>query len=61
MNRNGLATRMQDNYASKLFESTIHYTGDITSALNISALGGYSYQDFTNEGFYRTGRKFSDR
>ena len=56
--RNGLASRTADNYASKLFESTLHYNGDVTSALNISALGGYSYQDFTNEGFYARGGNF---
>ena len=58
MNRNGLASRQADNYSSKLFESTIHYNGDVTSTLNISALGGYSYQDFTNEGFYAQGGDF---
>ena len=58
MNRNGLASRQADNYSSKLFESTIHYNGDVTSTLNISALGGYSYQDFTNEGFSAEGGNF---
>ena len=58
MNRNGLASRQADSHASKLFESTLHYTGDVTSALNITALGGYSYQDFTNEGFYAQGGDF---
>jgi iron complex outermembrane receptor protein len=58
MNRNGLASRNADLSASKLFESTVHYNGDVTSALNISVLGGYSYQDFTNEGFYAQGGDF---
>jgi TonB-linked SusC/RagA family outer membrane protein len=58
MNRNGLASRTADNYESKLFESTIHYSGDLTSSLNINAVGGYSYQDFTNEGFYAQGGDF---
>jgi TonB-dependent starch-binding outer membrane protein SusC len=58
INRNGLASRTANNYASKLFESTLHYNGEVTSALNISALGGYSYQDFTNEGFYAQGGNF---
>jgi iron complex outermembrane receptor protein len=52
MNRNGLATEQDDNAESKLFESTLHYTGDVTSALNISALGGYSYQEFVNDQSY---------
>ncbi|MGE5419325.1 MAG: SusC/RagA family TonB-linked outer membrane protein [Chloroflexota bacterium] len=58
MNRNGLASRNTSNSLNRLFESTLHYTGDISSALNISALGGYSYQDFTNEGFYAQGGNF---
>jgi TonB-linked SusC/RagA family outer membrane protein len=58
MNRNGLASRSADNSSSRLFESTIHYLGDITSTSNISAFGGYSYQDFTNEGFYAQGGNF---
>jgi len=52
MNRNGLATVQDDNAESKLFESTLHYTGDVTSTLNISALGGYSYQEFVNDESY---------
>ena len=58
MNRNGLASRNADNYSSRLFESTAHYMGDVTSALNINVVGGYSYQDFTNEGFYAEGGNF---
>jgi iron complex outermembrane receptor protein len=58
MNWNGLASRQQDNSISRLFESTAHYTGEITSSVNITALGGYSYQDFTNEGFYAQGGNF---
>lgn len=58
MNRNGLASRQEDNTSSRLFESTVHYLGDISSNLNLSLLGGYSYQDFTNEGFYAQGGNF---
>jgi len=58
MNRNGLASRDANSYASRLFESTVHYNGDVTSALNVSAVGGYSYQDFTNEGFHAQGGDF---
>jgi TonB-linked SusC/RagA family outer membrane protein len=58
MNRNGLASRSANNYSSRLFESTAHYLGDITSSVNISVLGGYSYQDFYNEGFYAQGGDF---
>ncbi|TAL61589.1 MAG: SusC/RagA family TonB-linked outer membrane protein [Bacteroidetes bacterium] len=58
MNRNGLASRNYDNSSSRLFESTLHYLGDVTSTLNITALAGYSYQDFSNEGFYAQGGDF---
>jgi TonB-dependent starch-binding outer membrane protein SusC len=58
MNRNGLASRSANNHESTLFESTLHYAGDITSSLNISAVGGYSYQSFSNEGFYAQGGNF---
>jgi TonB-dependent starch-binding outer membrane protein SusC len=58
INRNGLASRQEDNSSSRLFESTVKYNGDLTSEVNISALGGYSYQDFTNEGFYAQGGNF---
>ncbi len=56
--RNGLASRQLDNAVSQIFELTGHYSGNITSSLNLSALGGYSYQDFTNEGFYAQGGDF---
>ena len=58
INRNGLASRSANNYASKLFESTLNYAGDINPALNINAFGGYSYQNFTNEGFCAQGGNF---
>jgi TonB-linked SusC/RagA family outer membrane protein len=58
MNRKGLASRKQDNTSSKLFETTAHYIHDIGSMANISVLGGYSYQDFVNEGFYAQGGDF---
>jgi iron complex outermembrane receptor protein len=58
MNRNGLASRQQDNSSNNLFESTVHYQGDISSNFNMSVLGGYSYQDFTYEGFYAQGGNF---
>ena len=58
MNRNGLASRQEDNSGNRLFESTLHYNSDITSSINLSLLGGYSYQNFTNEGFYAQGGDF---
>lgn len=50
-NTNGMTDKVYTREASQLLESTIKYNGDISSAVNISALGGYSYQDFTYDGF----------
>ncbi len=58
MDRNGLASRNADNSATRLFESTARYLGDITSEITLTAMGGYSYQDFTYEGFYAQGGDF---
>lgn len=58
MNRHGLASRQQDNSSNKLFETTVRYLGDITPGLNLNILGGYSYQDFMDEGFYAQGGNF---
>jgi TonB-dependent starch-binding outer membrane protein SusC len=58
MDRNGLALRQEDNKTSHLFESVIRYKGDLASSFAITALAGYSYQDFTNEGFYTEGGDF---
>jgi iron complex outermembrane receptor protein len=62
--RNGLASRQEDNSVSRLFESTAQFNKEIDSPLNlnlnlnINLMGGYSYQDFTNEGFYAQGGNF---
>lgn len=58
MNRNGLATRREDSNNSQLFETTGHWNGNVGSGLNINVLGGYSYQNFVNEGFYAQGGDF---
>ena len=58
MNRNGLASISEDYSTSKLFETTAHWTGDVTSALNMTVLGGYSYQDYNNSGNYAQGGNF---
>lgn len=55
--RNGLANRNTNISSNQLFESTVNYKGTLSS-LNIEALGGYSYQDFTNEGFSAEGGNF---
>lgn len=50
-NTNGMTDKILNKSASQLIESTIQYNGDLTSSVNISALGGYSYQDFTFDGY----------
>jgi iron complex outermembrane receptor protein len=58
MNRTGLASREAKSSFSRLFESTAHWTGNVTSSTNLTVLGGYSYQDFSYEGFYAQGGDF---
>lgn len=54
----GLAKRVENNSVSRLLESTIHFNKDLSSTINLSMLGGYSYQDFTNEVFSAQGGNF---
>jgi iron complex outermembrane receptor protein len=58
MNRSGLASRQQDNSTNSLFESVAHFNRDFNSSLNLNLIAGYSYQDFTNEGFSAQGGNF---
>jgi iron complex outermembrane receptor protein len=61
---NGIALKKSENSASRLFESTVHFNGDLSSLLNLNLnlnlnlIGGYYYQDFTNEGFSGQGGNF---
>ena len=50
-NTNGMTDKNSNNSSIRLFESTAKYNGEISSSLSIHALGGYSFQDFTYEGF----------
>ena len=54
----GFAERSQSNTYNQLFETTARWNGDISSSVNLSTLGGYSYQEFTNEGFHARGGDF---
>jgi iron complex outermembrane receptor protein len=58
MDKNGLAVNQEDDSQSQLFEATAHWTGDITSGVNLTALGGYSYQDYSYNGFHAEGGNF---
>ncbi len=55
--RNGLARKSYDDRFNQLFESTLRWNGDLSNG-TIDAVGGYSYQDFTNEGFRAEGGDF---
>ena len=55
--RNGLASKSQSNHMNKLFETTAHWKQDF-SGFNVGVLGGYSYQEFTSEGFSAKGGDF---
>lgn len=57
-NRNGYAVKSQNGSSSQLFESTIKYIGTVAPDVNLTALGGYSYQDFEYEGFRMDGGDF---
>ena len=56
--RTGLANRSMSSETIRLFESTVKYNGELSSSISVSALGGYSYQDFTYEGFSASGGDF---
>jgi iron complex outermembrane receptor protein len=56
--RNGLANKSTSLSTNQLFESTLKYNGELSSAVSISAMGGYSYQDFEYEGFNVGGGNF---
>src|SRR5690606_36878140 len=57
VDRNGLATRSHYNTNNNLFEATGNYVKNI-KGLNLSALGGYSYQNFNTENFYTQAGNF---
>ncbi|MEO5591488.1 MAG: TonB-dependent receptor, partial [Chitinophagaceae bacterium] len=48
--RNGFAFKRDDESTNQLYENTLSYDGKIKN-LSISAVGGYSYQDFLNNGY----------
>jgi iron complex outermembrane receptor protein len=50
-NQNGEAVREFWQNNSQLFESTLKWNGTVMDNLNVSALAGYSYQDFNHDGY----------
>ena len=55
--RNGLANRGSNDRFTQLFDATVQYENDF-GGVNLKVLGGYSYQEFTNEGFFAEGGNF---
>ncbi|RZK47356.1 MAG: SusC/RagA family TonB-linked outer membrane protein [Pedobacter sp.] len=49
--RNGLAQKQDDENFSQLYENTLSYDRQIFGKMQMSAIAGYSYQDFMSEGF----------
>jgi len=48
--RNGLAERNSNKFQFDLFETTVNFNQNFGD-LNVAAVGGYSFQEFFNEGF----------
>ena len=57
-NTNGMTRKNADFSNSQLFESTVKYNGEVSSAVSLTALGGYSYQDFEYNGFNVSGGNY---
>lgn len=55
--RNGLAFMGENNRFNQLFESTLRWNGNLNDG-SIDVIGGYSYQEFVNEGFSAQGGNF---
>ncbi len=55
--RNGLASRRNDQQFQQLFETTLGYEKDYDN-WDLGVIIGYSYQDFSNEGFGANGGDF---
>jgi len=53
----GMAGRSTDQRTNELFETTVNYNTDL-GGTNLALLGGYSYQDFFNDGFGLSGGNF---
>jgi iron complex outermembrane receptor protein len=56
--RNGNANQSYNEGFNQLFEATGNWSGDLGSGINLSAVAGYSYQDFSYQGFSARGGNF---
>jgi len=57
LGRHGYAWKQEDKSVSSLYENTLSYNTKV-SKLDVNAVGGYSYQEFTNQGFSMGGGNF---
>jgi len=55
--RNGLARKSANDFYNQLFESTLRWNGNIGNG-TLDLVGGYSYQEFVNQGFNAEGGDF---
>ncbi|RIJ50818.1 TonB-dependent receptor [Maribellus luteus] len=55
---NGRASRNYDQALDRNIEFTLNYSKVIEEVHRLDVLGGYSYEDFTNEGFYAGNSNF---
>jgi len=58
LDRNGLADRQANQNFNELYENTISYQAQASPTLTYNLLGGYTYQNFVNEGFGAQGGNF---
>jgi iron complex outermembrane receptor protein len=54
----GLAQQYYVDRKNELFETTLQYLGDLTPAIGIEGIAGYSFNDFVDEGFDASGGDF---
>jgi TonB-dependent starch-binding outer membrane protein SusC len=57
LGRHGYAWKQMDKGVSSLYENTLSYNTKV-SKLDVNAVGGYSYQEFTNQGLSMGGGNF---
>lgn len=58
LDRRGLASRSTGQFFNELYENTITYQSTVNEKFTYNLLGGYTYQNFVNEGFSATGGNF---
>lgn len=54
----GFASQSYADLESELFETTLHYAGDLTGDVALEFIGGYSFNEFISEGFDAGGGDF---